>query len=107
MKPKAREYKHLYHTKRWLQLSLRFRIQHPHCVFCDGPAQCVDHKTPHKGNLKLFWDLNNLQAMCFRCHDSDKYRIELGQIPGKDFVINNKTDETGLPLSKNHPWNND
>ncbi|MEK4364922.1 HNH endonuclease [Paenibacillus sp. FSL M8-0212] len=29
----------------------------------------ADHTTPHKGDDILFWDLNNWQALCKRCHD--------------------------------------
>ena len=29
----------------------------------------VDHIIPHKGNLELFWDEDNLQALCKPCHD--------------------------------------
>ena len=28
----------------------------------------VNHKTPHKGNLILFYDANNLEAVCWSCH---------------------------------------
>ena len=31
----------------------------------------VNHKTPHKGDLTLFFDPDNLEAVCKRCHDSD------------------------------------
>jgi 5-methylcytosine-specific restriction protein A len=48
--------------------------EHPLCVECERqgritPATVVDHIVPHKGNLELFWDENNLQAICKRCHD--------------------------------------
>jgi 5-methylcytosine-specific restriction protein A len=47
----------------------------PLCVLCkaDGrltPATVVDHKTPHKGNKGLFYDVDNFQALCKQCHDS-------------------------------------
>ncbi len=32
----------------------------------------VDHIKPHKQNLDLFWDPDNLQAMCKECHDGRK-----------------------------------
>lgn len=35
---------------------------------CGGLADMVDHKTPHKGDLKLFWDRKNWQAMTRSCH---------------------------------------
>ena len=102
---RAEEYKHLYNSRRWRKLSTDFRIAHPFCEYCHDPSQCVDHKKPHKGNESLFFDESNLQALCFPCHNSVKFRIELGQVPGEDFVIDNRPDDDGLPLSPNHPWN--
>ncbi len=42
----------------------------------------VDHKIPHKGDQKLFWDRDNWQPLCKACHDSVKRREEQGtQLP--------------------------
>jgi 5-methylcytosine-specific restriction protein A len=41
-------------------------------------ASVVDHIQPHKGNVTLFWDATNLQALCKGCHDSAKAMIERG-----------------------------
>jgi hypothetical protein len=48
--------------------------RNPLCVECERqgritPATVVDHIIPHKGNLELFWDEDNLQALCKPCHD--------------------------------------
>jgi 5-methylcytosine-specific restriction protein A len=54
------------------------------CVMClkrgkVTAATVVDHIIPHKGDYGLFWDKdNNWQALCKRCHDSDKQREERG-----------------------------
>lgn len=37
------------------------------------PARVVDHITPHRGDVALFWDESNWQALCdfttpFNCH---------------------------------------
>jgi len=32
-------------------------------------ATVVDHIIPHRGDEKLFWDRDNWQALCKRCHD--------------------------------------
>ena len=32
-------------------------------------ATVVDHIIPHKGNRKLFWDMNNWQPLCKFHHD--------------------------------------
>lgn len=48
----------------------------PACVMCGAPAEHVDHITPHKGNPALFWNWNNLQALCAHCHNSVKQENE-------------------------------
>jgi 5-methylcytosine-specific restriction protein A len=67
---------------RWRLRSKHFLRNNPLCVMCQArgrivQAQCVDHVTPHRGDLVLFWDeVNNWQALCFACHNSRKQRIE-------------------------------
>lgn len=34
------------------------------------PSTVVDHIVPHKGDMVLFWDKTNWQALCKPCHDS-------------------------------------
>lgn len=41
-------------------------------------ATIVDHIVPHKGDLVLFHDPENLQSLCKPCHDRDKAAIERG-----------------------------
>lgn len=36
----------------------------------------ADHKVPHRGSERLFWDETNLQTLCKACHDSDKQSEE-------------------------------
>lgn len=59
---------------RWSQESKRYLQQHPLCEPClkkgnVHAAQVVDHIIPHRGDMKLFWDKSNWQAMSKRCHD--------------------------------------
>ncbi len=59
---------------RWRKARLRFLRQHPLCVECEKQgrikgATVVDHIVPHKGDHDLFWDTDNWQALCKRCHD--------------------------------------
>ncbi len=58
----------------WQKSSKRYLIKYPFCAEClkqgiHTPAAVVDHIIPHKGNKKLFWDTNNWQPLCKRCHD--------------------------------------
>ena len=36
----------------------------------------IDHITPHRGDPVLFWDRNNLQALCRSCHSKKTTRGE-------------------------------
>ncbi|MFD1675419.1 HNH endonuclease signature motif containing protein [Alicyclobacillus fodiniaquatilis] len=38
----------------------------------------VDHKVPHKGDKKLFWDSKNWQPMCKSHHDAKTAREDMG-----------------------------
>lgn len=53
-----------------------FLKAHPHCVMCGAPSHVVDHKTPHKGDKRLFWSRSNWQALCTPCHSSRKQSME-------------------------------
>lgn len=58
---------------KWQKLRDWFIGRHPLCEEClkhhrITQATDVDHIIPHKGNPKLFWDVNNLQALCHACH---------------------------------------
>lgn len=58
----------------WRRYRIHFLKENPICVECKKagiyvPATVVDHIIPHKGNMALFWDRNNHQALCKRHHD--------------------------------------
>ena len=42
------------------------------------PANVVDHKIPHKGNNRLFWDRSNWQPMNQVCHNKKTAREDGG-----------------------------
>jgi 5-methylcytosine-specific restriction protein A len=53
--------------------------EHPLCAECHWyghvvAATLVDHKLPHKGNRELFWDQENWQSLCGRCHNKKTQR---------------------------------
>ena len=99
------EYQHLYNNKGWRKESKRFLYAHPFCKYCGKQADVVNHKIPHKGDIVLFWSKDNWESVCKQCHDSTVQRLERGQIPGKDMVIDNRSNADGLPTSSTHPWN--
>lgn len=71
------------YTKRWARTSKAFLTCYPLCgmrpdakrpvmsqCFLEGrdtPATQTDHVIPHHGNALLFWDHDNLQALCAAC----------------------------------------
>lgn len=66
---------------RWQKAREGFLKKHPACVYCERKgiieeATVVDHIRPHRGDKKLFWDRNNWQSLCGRCHSSVKQREE-------------------------------
>jgi len=87
---------------KWQAAREQFLREHPLCAdhMARGhvvPATVVDHKVPHRGDLKLFWDRKNWQSLCKLCHDSHKQRLEKsGEVVGCDM--------SGMPLSPNHHW---
>lgn len=58
----------------WQKASAAFLIENPLCVEClaEGrsvPSAATDHKVPHKGDMTLFWDRSNWQALCIPHHN--------------------------------------
>jgi 5-methylcytosine-specific restriction protein A len=70
----------------WQKASKAFLHEHPlcQCEECDEgskrlrPASVVDHKIPHRGDMQLFWDRSNWQAMAKACHDAKTAREDGG-----------------------------
>lgn len=75
------EWHRLYNLPIWRELRGNQLISEPWCQnpTCYGlhqgngsrPARAsvVDHVTPHRGDMGLFADPNNLQSLCKPCHD--------------------------------------
>ncbi len=94
----------LYGSK-WQRERATFLASHPlcQCPQCDEgrlrvrAATVVDHKIPHRNDLKLFWRRSNWQALAKQCHDSWKQQLEkTGAFSG--------ASERGIPLDPNHHW---
>lgn len=87
---------------KWQKARERFLFANPLCCYCNADgrvteATVVDHKVPHKGDQKLFWDQANWQSLCDHCHNSTKRKQEAnGLVPG--------CDVNGLPVDPSHPW---
>lgn len=62
------------YTQEWYEASKAFLAENPLCVECldddhRTPSQVTDHRIPHKGDMALFWDRSNWQALCIRHHN--------------------------------------
>jgi 5-methylcytosine-specific restriction enzyme A len=71
------------YTRRWEKARLAFLQEHPLCAQCQTQglvtaATDLDHKTPHRGDVVLFWDTANWQPLC-HSHHSQKTRAEGGR----------------------------
>lgn len=60
------------YTAAWAKASKAFLAEPRNrlCVCgCGRPADMVDHRRPHKGDMRLFWDRSNWQPMASHpCH---------------------------------------
>lgn len=62
------------YNSKWRTARAAFLRDNPLCAECKRhgkytQAIVVDHIIPHKGDKSLFWDRNNWQPLCKRCHD--------------------------------------
>jgi len=59
---------------RWQKARAGYLLKHPRCAMpgCDNPATVVDHRIPHRGDQKRFWDRANWQPLCDHCHAKRK-----------------------------------
>jgi 5-methylcytosine-specific restriction protein A len=93
----ARGYGH-----KWQQAREQFLFENPLCAMHQQlghvvEATVVDHKVPHRGDLKLFWSRSNWQTLCKQCHDSHKQRQEKsGRVAGCGL--------DGIPMDAGHHW---
>jgi 5-methylcytosine-specific restriction protein A len=73
----------LYRTARWAKLRWDTLTRDMFtCQMCgriepDTSKLVADHRRPHRGDLVLFWDPENLQTLCASpCHSKHKQRLE-------------------------------
>jgi 5-methylcytosine-specific restriction protein A len=72
------------YDRRWRKLRAMHLVSEPLCRTClaNGKpvgANVVDHIIPHEGQADpLFWDPENLQSLCVRCHNRKTAREDGG-----------------------------
>lgn len=104
----AKEYKKLYMTKQWRvlrdQILARdyWKCQKKDCgQFLQRGrnhprSAVVHHIVPHKGDLNLFYDMQNLQAVCWTCHSGE---IQSEEARG----YSERIGIDGWPVDPRHP----
>lgn len=90
------------YTWAWKKARDAYLREHPLCAYCEERgkyelATLVDHRIPHRGDQKLFWDQKNWASSCRPCHDRDKQRLE------KSGVVLG-CDANGEPLDPDSHW---
>lgn len=60
----------LYSTKEWRTYRLVFLKINSRCYACAEEATVVDHLDSHKGNIDLFWKVDNFAPLCSKCHNT-------------------------------------
>jgi 5-methylcytosine-specific restriction protein A len=98
------EYHHLYNRAAWRKLRLWQLSQSPLCRMHQQlgqvvQANVVDHITPHRGDLELFFERTNLQSLCKPCHDRHKQAQE----HSPDGLLRGAGHD-GRPIDLAHPW---
>ena len=96
-----------YHTPQWKIIRRDLLNRKPYCVFCyekgiQTQATVADHIEPHRGDYKLFFNLDNLQPLCATCHSGEKKRRERRYY--QDRQLNKKwvTNEDGWIERRRH-----
>lgn len=69
---------------KWQKASKVFLSHNPLCRHCEKEdkivlATVVDHVIPHKGDMKLFWDIENWQSLCSSCHNRKTAKEDMGR----------------------------
>jgi 5-methylcytosine-specific restriction protein A len=72
-----------YHTERWRTLAAQVRREEPWCPDCLAEGRRVrttdvDHRVPHRGDPRLFWDRQNLGGKCHSHHSIKTQRERWG-----------------------------
>ncbi len=98
------QFTYLYKTRAWQVLRQAQLSRKPICERCFArgavtAADVVNHKTPHRGDLELFYDDANLESVCKPCHDSDIQAQEKG-----GYSYDPTIGSDGLPLDSAHPF---
>ena len=96
---------HLYLTRRWKALRGFILSRNPICEACKrAPSSHVDHRIAHKGEEALFFNAQNLQALCHSCHSEKTVKRDGGFGKERGSAPLKAVGEDGAPIDPTHPW---
>lgn len=70
----------IYNTARWKKLRAEHLAREPLCRGCGAPAEVVDHIRPHREDMDLAYDPDNLQSLCKTCHQRKTRRDQVNGV---------------------------
>jgi 5-methylcytosine-specific restriction protein A len=95
---------------RWQKARAGYLAHHPLCREHEQLGQyiqatVVDHITPHKGNIELFWSRDNWQPLCAVCHNAKTAREDGGFGNKASTKPRQGCTVDGIPTDSKHHWN--
>lgn len=87
----------------WRNYCARFLAVNRRCYACGKPATVVDHLVPHKGDEKLFQQLNNHIPLCERDHNYVSAKFDARYVVGHS--IQNKVNWLNSRRVPMEDWN--
>ena len=84
---------------KWRVFRENYLASYPLCVLCAKQGRLraaveLDHIIAHKGDMGLFWNRDNIQGLCKRCHSQKTANGEVVKGFGVD----------GLPIDPSHEY---
>jgi 5-methylcytosine-specific restriction protein A len=88
---KNNQWSYLYNSARWHKERAEWLERNPECVVCGEVAIIVDHIIAHRGDVDLFWDKDNWQSLCKRCHSRktlyEERRRQVAEGEGRPYTM--------------------
>lgn len=54
----------------WEKYREKYLKNNPKCYACGKPSKAIDHVAAHRGDVALFWKLDNMIPLCTSCHNT-------------------------------------
>ncbi|MGH7794113.1 MAG: HNH endonuclease [Candidatus Binatia bacterium] len=94
----------IYDSRRWRRLRALKLSLDPICQYCrQAPATVADHARRVKDGCDP-WDISNLVASCWSCHQSKRQAEKTGRAFTGRRIKSGVDAATGLPLDGGHWW---